>query len=79
MMKSYLFSLGDSSKGPIGFCARIRATSQAKALEILKRQLPESVDVDANGGDGDAVEYINVYFNDAAITVKAIEEVQEVR
>jgi hypothetical protein len=71
-MKSYHFSLGNSSAGPVGFCARIRATSKKKALELLYEVLPTDVGVDPydNGG----VEYIRVYFNDDAITVKDIDE-----
>lgn len=72
MKTSYLFDVGDSSSGPIGFCARIVAESREKALEILKRHLPESWEVNSNPDekDSDAVEYIQVYFNDNFITVK---------
>ncbi len=71
-MKSYLFSLGNSNVGPIGFCARIRANSKAKALYLLKEVLPTDVGVDPYEDEG--VEYIRVYFNDEAVTVTDIED-----
>lgn len=66
-MPSYHFDVGDSSAGPIGLCARVTAGTKAEALEILKEALPEELKVPVLA-DGDAIEYINVYFNADAIT-----------
>ena len=74
-LNTYRFSLGDSARGPIGFCAKIRAPNKEKALELLKKALPEQEEIRPYTDEG--VDYIEVYFNDAAITVKDIEEDDE--
>jgi hypothetical protein len=38
--KSFHFDLGDSNKGVIGLCARIRAETREQALAVLQRVLP---------------------------------------
>jgi hypothetical protein len=63
------FSLGDSSDGPIGFCANIEAESPEKALEILRERLPGASEI-----SGDGQEYITVYFNGDAVTVDDIDD-----
>jgi len=40
-LRSYHFSFGNSSDGPIGFCARVNAHSRADAARILKERLDE--------------------------------------
>jgi hypothetical protein len=77
---SYHFSLGDSSKGPVGYCARIVATSPKKAVELLREIIAEEQEVDKCGTDAqnDKCEYIEAYFNPGAITVADIDEVNEV-
>lgn len=68
MAQEHHFDLGNSNTGPIGFCAVITADTPEEALAILKENLPEELLVDANlPGDKD---YIQVYFNDEAITLK---------
>ena len=78
--KQFHFSAGDSSKGSIGFCAVIRAKSKDDAVALLKRVLPDSIKVHPAGDDKDnaAVEYIEVYINAKAVTVKDIDEEEEV-
>ena len=39
-MKSYHFSLGNSTFGAVGYCARVQANSRAEALKLLKEALP---------------------------------------
>jgi hypothetical protein len=79
-LKSFLVSAGNSSKGPVGFCMRVRATTKAQAIKIARAALPESIEAnDYIYDDGDsesdgAIEYFNVYFNDAALTVADIED-----
>lgn len=80
-LKSYHFSLGNSTKGPVGFCALIKATSKAAAVAILKKALPEEQDVHPVSEDGDGtpeVVYIAAYFNEAAITEADIDEEEAV-
>ena len=78
--KQFHFSAGNSSKGPIGFCAVILAKSKADALARLKRVMPDSLKVHPLGDDEDnaAVVYIQIYINDSKITVKDIDEEEEV-
>lgn len=83
-LKSYHFSLGQSRPGPIGYCARVIARSEKRAIEILKAALPDEVKVvddlsdDVERVDGEGIEYIRVYLNDEAITKADIDEVNEI-
>ena len=72
-VKSYHFCLGNSNDGPVGYCARVDATSKEEAVELLKARLPDSVMVQDSGGD----EYIEVYLNNEAITTSDIDEVDD--
>ena len=80
-LKSFLVSAGNSSKGPVGFCMRVRATTKAKAIKIAKAALPECIEANdyiydgpCDGESVGAIEYFNVYFNDAVLTVADIED-----
>lgn len=76
-LKQYHFSLGNSTNGPIGFCALIKAESKAEAVALLKKSLPQEQDVHPYSEDGNAapeIVYIAAYFNEAAITEAAITE-----
>jgi hypothetical protein len=78
--RSYLFSVGNSSDGPIGFVARVSAVTREEAVNRLRSLLPGLVEcdhlVDGLPFDGKA-EYLTVYFNDMdetrGISVKDIE------
>ena len=75
---SYHFCLGNSTEGPVGCCARVNATSEEEAVELLKARLPDSVMVQGSGGNeylGN--EYIEVYLNIEAITKSDIDEVDD--
>ena len=74
-LKEYHFDLGDSTKGPVGFCAGVRAKSKRQAVKILRDNLLSEIEVRA--GDG-RVTYIDVYLNPDAITTKDIDSVSEV-
>ena len=77
--RRYHFSLGNSSKGPIGYCAVVIARSQWEAIEKLRKQLPEELKVPQVGEEYDPdVEYIEAYFNDQAIRLKDIDEIEDV-
>lgn len=67
-MNSYHFDVGNSSTGPIGLCARVKAETKAEALAILKEALPELQEVIVDDVEDDRIEYINVYINSDAIT-----------
>jgi hypothetical protein len=69
-MKSYHFDLGNSNTGPIGFSARVNAGSMDEALAILQEALPNELPADGLPKD---IEYLNVYFNGEAITLKDID------
>ena len=73
--RSYHFSLGNSSEGPVGFCARITASSKEAAVAKLQMALFDALDHPVCGEDADDIEYIQVYFNSDAITVDDIDEV----
>lgn len=84
-LKSYHFNLGNSSNGPIGFCARVWATSRAAAVKQLRAWIEE--------GNNEAevvvhkeplesphsIEYVTVYFNPTAVSTKDIDEVDDVK
>lgn len=59
-MRRYHFSLGNSTRGAIGYDCVVRAESPGQAVELLNEALPEEVPVEPYG-DGKAIEYINVY------------------
>lgn len=74
-LMSFHFDMGDSTRGPVGVCARVVARSRERALEILKASLPETIEISIETDhkllkDDERVEYINVYMNGAAITTK---------
>lgn len=76
-MNSYHFDLGNSTDGPIGFCARVTAESAEAAIEILKEALPESVEIGCHDETG-SIEYLAVYLNADAITLSDIDEEDEI-
>ena len=76
-MPSYHFSLGNSSKGPVGFCLRIIADNPEEAVDKLIDRMPTEIEVDL--GDGlEQEEYMTVYLNLDAVTTKDIDEVNTV-
>ena len=75
--KSYHFSLGNSTKGAVGYCARVIATSKEEAVEKLKAAIPEDQPVTPYTDD-DAIDYFEVYFNENAITVEDIDEINDI-
>jgi hypothetical protein len=82
--KSFHFSLGDSTFGPIGFSARVTAKSSKQAVEKLKKAIEwfnAELDVaKATGlkGESPGVEYLEVYFKPDLISEKDIIEVNPV-
>ena len=67
MANSYLFDCGNSTEGPIGFCARVTAKDEAEALVRLEnfmlQRLGPEMDIDIDGATkAGGIEYFTVYF-----------------
>jgi hypothetical protein len=84
-LKSYLFDLGNSTDGPIGYCTRIEAESAAKAVEQLKeiiadlnREYDLAKGAGLRGDPSRRVEYFVVYFNAQMVSEANIVEVNPV-
>jgi len=82
-MKKFHFSLGNSSKGPIGFCATVVAEDMNEAVKKMKKAVEWIGELDGKkasglGSEHPDVEYLQVYFNANAITWKAIDDEEEV-
>ncbi|MHB8461957.1 MAG: hypothetical protein ACYDA1_04870 [Vulcanimicrobiaceae bacterium] len=71
-MKSYLISIGNSTDGPIGACARVHASSKKQAIERFKTHLETLENYLGFSERGEHVQYVNAYFNPKFITVKDI-------
>jgi hypothetical protein len=81
-MRSYHFDLGNSSAGPVGYCARIWAETEDRALDILREALPTEATISqANeasripGTEG--VEYLCVYFNPEQVSTTDIDDEED--
>jgi len=76
-MNSYHFSVGDSTWGPVGFCAQVAAKTRCEALAKLRNAL-----CGCTGSAGETVlrcpdedvEYIAVYLNPERIRACDIDE-----
>lgn len=74
--KEYHFSLGNSTRGPIGYCARVVAASKKEAVEILKERLQWAemgINIQDDFGEEEG-EYVEVYLNTEAIKERHIDE-----
>ena len=72
-LKSYHFSCGNSTNGPVGFCARVRANSKKEALLLLREALPEAEDAEPYNHE-ESIEYIQFYTGPENITIQDIDE-----
>lgn len=84
-MNSYLFSLGNSTDGPVGYCFRIEAGDREEAIDRANALLrPTGLEGDPEGAPEcielgelfclsfpDSVEYFNVYINPGYIFTEA--------
>lgn len=69
-MPTYHFDIGNSSVGPIGYCARIEADDKEEAVAKLRDMVRyASVPLMDMGN-----EYVRVYFNHESITVDMIDD-----
>jgi hypothetical protein len=66
-MKLYHVDIGNSSDGPLGLCAVVRASSKRRAVDILRERLPSVIEVKSSEVhppmDESEGEYINIYIN----------------
>jgi hypothetical protein len=79
-MQTYHFDIGDSTRGPIGMCARIRARSKKDALARLRRAIRDAVgpfNQISIGPRGSTSEYINVYLAPDNLSSSDIDSVEE--
>ena len=74
-LKSYHFDLGNSTDGPVGMCASVKARSKAEAVGLLKQLLPEEIQLGRQIESAGQIEYINVYVNPDKITMADIDDV----
>jgi hypothetical protein len=80
-VNSYHFDLGNSTRGPIGYCARINAETKEGAVLKLKETLTALGDIEELDitrlcfpnlqGEG---EYVTIYFNREAIQKRHIDD-----
>ncbi len=80
-LQSYHFDVGNSTSGPIGFCARVNARSRAHALELLRKALPTDLEIvkDDYAADGVGIQYIAVYVNEDYVKASDIDDFEEAR
>lgn len=77
-LTSYHFDLGNSTAGPIGFCARIRAHSKKEAVQRLCAALDSLNNEYAVDVQEDGVEYIEVYFNPKYVSESNVDDEEDV-
>jgi predicted NAD/FAD-binding protein len=73
-LKSYHFDCGNSNTGPVGFCARIIATSKKEALKILHEVMPEEIEIHSHFGCSETVEYIHIYTGTENVKISDIDD-----
>lgn len=82
-MQRFHFDVGNSHKGPIGFCASIVAVNRDDATALLNQHLAamdhEAVLFQQNTMPNvPTIEYVAVYFNNAGVTAENIHETEDV-
>lgn len=81
-MNSYHFSLDNSTKGFIGFCAMIMAESKEAAVARLRDNIPLEIEVPIFAPAGSTrktardyrFEYLTLYVNPDVITIENIDK-----
>jgi hypothetical protein len=68
-LREYQFSLGNSTDGPVGYCARIAATTAEEAVARLGELLPHDEMLELDIPRATEGEYLTVYFNLARVTI----------
>jgi hypothetical protein len=70
-LKSYHFSCGNSTQGPVGICARVIADTKQEAIGKLRAAIENSLGAFGElrlQVDAPAVQYVNVYISPENIT-----------
>jgi hypothetical protein len=73
-MTVFHFSLGDSTDGPIGYCANIRAPTATEAMQRLEKLLPDNFEIRYQNPELLPSEYLSIYFNPGAISPSTIDD-----
>ncbi|BBO23887.1 MAG: hypothetical protein HND43_03925 [Armatimonadetes bacterium] len=77
-MPVFHFSLGDSTKGPVGFCAAVRARNRRRAVAMLRSQMPQEVPVvNSRTVHSEGIEYVRVYLNPDAIAIADVDFLEQ--
>ena len=74
-MTSYHFDFGNSTNGPIGMCARVKAKNKKDALKILQERLDKFVNEVEIVRDQGQIEYVCIYLSPENMTVQHIDQV----
>jgi len=81
-MKRYHFSVGNSTDGPVGYCASVYAESPEDALGMLSEllagdgclgHLVDDRSAERQGG----IDYLNVYFNPGGVGLEDIDDEED--
>jgi len=82
-MNSYLFSVGNSTDGHIGLCARVNAASKQEALKKVKHNIEINSNsmcmLDVKSSYLKDADYVCVYVNPDAFTIEDIEDWEELQ
>ena len=70
-MPRFRIDCGNSSVGPVGFVAVVHAETKEKALEIFRKDITDTVEVETTD---DNIDYFNVYLNGDGISIEDVEE-----
>ena len=70
----FQFSLGDSTDGPIGYCANIQAPTATEAMQRLEKLLPDNFEIRYQNPELLPSEYLLIYFNPGAISPSNIDD-----
>lgn len=62
-VKAFHFDCGNSTTGPVGFCAVVRAESKEEAKATLRAALPGEARIHVDPVAFPEIEYVNVYFS----------------
>jgi hypothetical protein len=77
-VKTYHFSCGNSTRGPIGLCAQVVAQTRREALRKLRSTLEKSLgsysEISVRAGRR-SFEYINVYISPENIRLAHVDEI----
>lgn len=73
--QTFHFNVGNSTNGPIGFCAAVTARSREEAVQLLKDGLPWEMPL-MGDNEAEGIEYARVYLNPDSIMVEDIDFVE---